>query len=231
METKRKLIVIGRAPIKGQAKTRLAAEVGKDWAHRFYLAMLEDFFENLSLQQDCFEQIILAINPLTMQTGSYFEDLVVRHKIEKVSIVEQSGDELFSRIHHLLNQYTNAETSIHLTGTDVPQVNYRKIVEQAGFTGPFLGPDRDGGFYYGVFGKNEIDTFLDFHPASAGSVFSELIQKNPAFRPLDQWQDLDQLIDIKRVCALEESPEHLKFILKSYQLRAERASSRPDFGA
>lgn len=228
---KRKLIVVGRAPLKGRAKTRLAAEVGEDWAHRFYLAMLEDFFTNLAAQQDCFEEIILAVDPLTTQSGNKFEDLVIRHQIQRISIVDQPGEGLFSKLSNLLEKYCATDVLVHLTGTDVPNLNFRNICQLTQSSNSYLGPDKDGGFYYGIFKKNAIHTFNEFSPSSSNKVYNELMERNSSLRPLELWQDLDQLADIKKVCHLANGPEHLSFILKSYELEQKRLLSRRESGA
>jgi glycosyltransferase A (GT-A) superfamily protein (DUF2064 family) len=225
MEERRKLLIIGRAPIKGEAKTRLINEVGEKWAHRFYLAMLEDFFHNLSDHQACFHEIVLSIDPYNDVTASFFKELLDRHQVSKVALIGQKDAPFFERLDHLLNENNDGESSLHLTGTDVPSLNYGEICALTSNGHNYLGPDRDGGFYYGIFNKNAIHTFSRFFPSSPEQVFNELVTQVEACKSLDLRSDLDVFHDISMACDSINPPEHLKFVLDSYLLEQKRLLS------
>lgn len=225
MMKKRKLLIIGRAPIPGEAKKRLAADVGEKWAHRYYLAMLEDFFQNLSSHQNQFHEIILSIDPYNEVTQDYFLDLLERHEIRDFELTKQHEGPFFERLHKLLEIYKDESSSIHLTGTDVPNIDYSSICLAELQNTNYLGPDRDGGFYYGIFNKNAFNTFYKFVPSSSELVFNELFTQIEACKSLEISSDLDNLRDISVLYEAFSAPEHLNFVHSSYLLEQKRLLS------
>jgi len=77
---KRFFVVIGKKPMRGFSKTRLAKEIGEERSLALYDAFIKDFFKNLESNQResgfskrNFGDVELFVTPSEVQSVTYFE--------------------------------------------------------------------------------------------------------------------------------------------------------------
>ena len=140
-------LVVAKAPVAGQVKTRLGADVGLDVAARLAAAALLDTL-------DAFE---VAFGPghrhvaMTGDLAAAEQGLEIRDRLASWTVHEQRGEGLGERL-------ANAHADVAATGPgpvvqvgmDTPQVTARlleDVVARLGRRPAVLGPAEDGGWW------------------------------------------------------------------------------------
>ena len=132
------LICFAKAPVKGSAKTRLAADIGIDAAHAVYLHLLERSAACISAWP--FEKIICY-------TGDYAS--FQQSCLGSFPHYEQSEGDLGTRLWHGAKDRL-AEQPVILIGTDCPQIHCDLLlaIHQALQDHDVVfGPASDGGYW------------------------------------------------------------------------------------
>lgn len=197
--------IIGKAPIKGFSKTRLAKDVGEESALRLYEAFLKDFFQSLKVERED-KKIYFFGTPIEDKTQKYFENLFSILDIPNFSFQFQSDLPFFHRIKEafeIIQTIEGEETIIHLTGTDIPDFPFQATKESNLPSDKVaLGPDSDGGFYY-LIGSSRISSAFDRIEANEGEVTvldslkRALNSEGFSTFELLEWSDIDTLADLK----------------------------------
>lgn len=200
------IAVFARAPIPGQAKTRLARELGHEAAAELYLAMLRDTLEAASqaasMSQDC--DVMLYFTPATaFAPGPHSLDFWQGLRLA------QSECDLGHRLLHCLDSLRlRGYERIVVIGSDSPDLSPTLIT--AAFTALDLprynlvfGPADDGGFYLmGV--KSEVNGAL-FEAVAWSSdrtlaqILSNAARLDLRVAQLPQWSDIDTPADLRRL--------------------------------
>jgi uncharacterized protein len=145
------LAVMARAPIPGQAKTRLQPDLSPEQCASLSLAFLRDAI-SLAMELPQYTRL-LAYTP--GNTRNLFRELIP----EGIELVPQTSGDLGERMHQLiLALETRGHSPVVLVGTDIPTLRPDTILQAAGqleHADICLGPSRDGGYY--LLGMNRAD--------------------------------------------------------------------------
>ena len=199
--------LMAKFPIKGEVKTRLAAQVGQDRALEIYKALLENTIEKCrpgKKEDYCFG---LAITPV---------NLLERFTVEYPGLdfyFPQNGDDLGSRMNHALNQILSDKDNQKaiLIGADIPDLR-DEIIEDAlsGLNENDLvfGPTVDGGYY--LIGLKSPAPWLFEGISWGGTDVLETSlryadQQGLSYHLLKQLSDLDRWEDLKLFPFLNDS--------------------------
>jgi len=197
--------VIGKRPVEGYSKTRLASEVGEEAAYELYDSFINDFFLNYK-KHTAKAYLYFHGAPAIKQTEEYFRHMFLKCHIVDYEFSFQKEKPFFERLADIFEDVRfkdSGETFVHLTGTDIPDFPFSHIkmqkIEEADV---FIGPDNDGGFYYlGSKAKNdEIFSFYKEMKENDG-VFDSLVAKCEQLglkvKVLNQWSDIDTRSDLE----------------------------------
>jgi hypothetical protein len=137
----RRLILFYRAPVPGEVKTRLAADIGKQAALEAYRGMLSDILDQLSpLQELWLPMVDRPIEDLPAdQRGPFAEPRI------------QRGENLFDRMCDGFERaFADGAHTALLMGTDIPQIHLSHIewfLKSMETHDACIGPAPDGGYY------------------------------------------------------------------------------------
>jgi hypothetical protein len=138
------LQIFARPPVAGQVKTRLIPALGVDAATALYQQMLLHSLEQACQADYSAVQIWCAGQP----EHSFFFGLSERFPI---SLHEQQGDDLGSRMQHALQQGLQDHEVAVLIGSDCPSLTSAVLKQAADSLGEsaqvVIGPASDGGYY------------------------------------------------------------------------------------
>jgi len=191
------LIIFMKNPVKGKAKTRLAAAVGKDRAHVIYLELL-DYTKKLTLKVDCERYL-------------FYTDKIEKDDWSDNNFVKQlqDGDDLGIRMENAFDailDYGNEKAVI--IGSDCGELT-KEIVEQAfkdlDDNDVVIGPAQDGGYY--LLGMKDLHSFIFQNKAwSTSGLFeatvSEIKEKGMSISVLPVLNDVDEYEDYLKWRAL-----------------------------
>ncbi len=142
-KVKRILMVVAKAPARGQTKTRLGATIGLDAAAEFYQCLLLDVLDIVRAVPD----ITRAVAYLPRGSEAFFKRIA-----PDFELVLQQGDDLGARLDHVLTTCLNDGYSHSaVMSSDTPLVDPRAITQafdelDRGYD-VALGPCDDGGYY------------------------------------------------------------------------------------
>ncbi len=196
--------IIGKLPLRNFSKTRLAKEVGADLSIDLYSAFIKDFSFNLKGSK--FKKIYFFGTPNTAETKSHFlkefEGLDIFYfPQEEIPFFQRLG-KIFQTIKEL-----EGESFIHLTGTDIPDFPFGELEKVTPDSNKvFLGPDKDGGFYYLGASSNHFEVF-DFKILDSvlESICKKIRELGLEISHLKTWSDIDNLKGLLE--ALKRSPK------------------------
>ncbi|MFT6069425.1 MAG: glycosyltransferase A (GT-A) superfamily protein (DUF2064 family) [Bacteriovoracaceae bacterium] len=207
--------VIGKRPVEGYSKTRLAAEVGEEEAYDLYNSFIDDFFSNFK-KHTAKASLFFYGAPAISQTEDYFKQMFLKCQILDFQFYFQKEKPFFERLSDIFEDVrfrVGGETFVHLTGTDIPDFPFSHIKKQnIDEADVFIGPDTDGGFYYlGSKAKNdEIFGFIS-EKKEDESVVEALISRcrnlNLTVKVLNEWSDIDTREDLETT--LSRSPKEV----------------------
>ncbi|MBT3585915.1 MAG: DUF2064 domain-containing protein [Halobacteriovoraceae bacterium] len=197
--------VIGKLPVEGYSKTRLAREVGKEVAYDLYDAFIRDFFKNFA-ENRLADYLYFSATPSFEQTTTYFNRVFKSNGIENFHLTYQKELPFFERIMDFLLEIDSKErdTFIHLTGTDIPDFPFEVVgeVELSNKT-VTIGPDLDGGFYYLGLHQNNYELLKiaqllqDQNCTPFEALKIKAYQMGLDVKVLKEWSDIDTLADLK----------------------------------
>lgn len=203
-------VVIGKLPLKGLSKTRLAKSLGEENALILYESFIRDFFKNLSgfLNHRPMSFYFFG-TPNDEKTRQYFCDCFDEFSINPHTFLFQKEWPFFERLEQVFNEVNELEGEcfIHLTGTDIPDFPFKELKK----VNPkkeqfFVGPDSDGGFYYlGCESKWEKIFRLDGNLGIFNSLKRNIEDLGYNVESLGIWSDIDDESDLKK--CLDRSDE------------------------
>jgi rSAM/selenodomain-associated transferase 1 len=195
------LLLFAKSPIKGQVKTRLAAETSADFAVELYKCFVEDLIslvENLEVQfKICF------FPPNTKST--LLEWLGGRHCYRP-----QTGNNLGERLKNAFdNSFEEGFSKVVAIGSDSPDLPedfLRQAFKELESCDAVVGPSSDGGYYLIGFSK---DSFLpeafDGIAWSTSAVCRQTVEilKRHKLKIylMPEWYDLDTRSDLEKLIA------------------------------
>ncbi|MBQ0724667.1 MAG: DUF2064 domain-containing protein, partial [Cycloclasticus sp.] len=109
---KKCLQVFAKAPVKGQVKTRLIADLGSEGAYEVYKQLLE---KSLTLAAHSNYQTELWCYP--NQQHAYFKRAAIDHPL---ILHDQDGDDLGERMHFAMQNGLQDNHAVVLIGCDCP---------------------------------------------------------------------------------------------------------------
>jgi rSAM/selenodomain-associated transferase 1 len=194
------LVVIAKAPVAGQAKTRLAVSVGERAAADIAAATLLDTLDAVDATP-----VQARVVALTGDLGQASSSRQIRSRLNDLAVVEQRGDDFSAR---LANAIVDAAQSagpgpVVLIASDTPQVTVAMLTECAQAlleTDVVLGLARDGGWWVlGVTDPPMADCLRDIPTSTSDTgpaTLEALRAKGLAVTLMDELSDVDTVDDV-----------------------------------
>jgi rSAM/selenodomain-associated transferase 1 len=238
-KTSAALVILAKAPIPGQVKTRLCPPLTEDEAATLHGSFVLDTLERTKRAASSFKLPIdrfLACAP--SRSHVFFRIMEARHG---VTLLDQPGDDLGERMHHIWDRLlTQGYQRISFVGTDVPSLPltyYRDALAALTRHELAIGPTTEGGCYLiGVtatasdifeslpWPSDRLAEFVEEKAAVAGREVAVL----PTWREVDRVDDLRALIDEQAVDKKRPKQERVFSARTSgtLELLAKRLSTR-----
>jgi rSAM/selenodomain-associated transferase 1 len=200
-------LVVAKAPVPGQAKTRLGAVVGPQRAAELAAAALLDTLE-ACVEAFGTERCHLALAG-HLADGARADDLTAA--TDGWTVHPQRGEGFAERLAHAHTDAAEATGApVVQIGMDTPQVEPRHLLEAAKLlTGPHdavLGPAYDGGWWLLGVGGPHLLAHLAEVPMSTeetGALTRMALEKAGAtIRDVEVLRDIDEVADADAVAAL-----------------------------
>lgn len=196
------LAVMAKAPLPGEAKTRLMPALNANEAAELARALLLDQLAHLSAISDA--DLYLAFTPAAERP--LFEDLAA----PEFQLFPQAGDDLGARMANLFaHLFARGYKNIALVGADLPPVPLAVFAEAFVWLDKpgnhaVLGPSRDGGYY--LIGMNQpLPAIFAGIRWSQSDVLARTVEKAAelkiAVRLLPTWFDVDTPEDLEYLIA------------------------------
>jgi rSAM/selenodomain-associated transferase 1 len=183
-------------PVSGRVKSRLAKDIGNDYAVEIYKVLLDECLKNISKLK---YEVVLYCHPDTNHP-------VLRMYKDTYGLVlkNQSDGDLGMKMFHAINDNLVAKKNVVLIGSDCLELNASYINNafehlNSGFE-IVLGPATDGG--YALLGASKIDVSIFQNIAwSTNQVLHQTEEKirslNWNYKHLNKVRDLDTLADFQ----------------------------------
>ena len=220
------LVVMAKAPVAGQVKTRLVPPLSYEEAAELYACLLSDLLD--SLQSFALADLFLNYTPA--DAGPAFADLAPE---EFVCFPQKSGD-LGERMHAAFGELSErGYRSVVLIGSDFP-VFPREFLERAFAmlrdpeTDLVLGPNRDGGYYLIGMRRPVSGIFENIAWSSDGVLTATLNRIDslglkasllPAWFDIDTPSDVADLVETATRLDANLPPRTLSWVRKSKHFR------------
>lgn len=196
-------LVVAKAPVPGQAKTRLAATIGDELAAVVASAALLDTLD--AVLEAPVESRVVA---LTGALDDACNGEIIRQKLTRFRVVEQRGETFSERLAHA---HADAAASagdrpIIQVGMDTPQIT-GELLGRCGKslldTDAVLGPARDGGWWLlGVRSAAMADCLrhVPMSRADTGALTLKALRDNKIeVSMVDELADVDTADDVEHV--------------------------------
>ena len=208
-----RILIMAKAPIPGQAKTRLIPALGEEGAAQLHQQLVLRLLEALSSAE--IAPIQLWCSP--DESHPFFQDCAQRYPL---NLHRQQGDDLGQRMAHALESALHEADAAMVIGCDIPQLGPTQLrqachwLEQG--NDAVLGPSEDGGYYLLGLRSTAEELFSEIPWGSAQ--VAELTRVR--LRTLGwQWRELESLWDVDRKedllrakeAGLLQPPAHLPY--------------------
>ncbi len=213
---RRALIIVGKAPIAGSAKTRLVPTLSTDAAADLYRAFLLD---TLALSRSLEWERVAIIHPRGHGPA-------LRSFAESVELVEQPAEGLGNALSYAFEHHFELGFDrVVLIGSDSPTLTVEPILAAERAEDVALGPTRDGGYYLIGMRRPHLGLFKDIE-WSTRHVFAQTIERADELElPVEvvhEWYDVDEAADLDLlVNDLRTQPPrlaaHTRAVLHRYQ--------------
>lgn len=191
---RRALVVVGKAPRAGLAKTRLVPPLSKDAAAQLYRAFLLD---TLGMARMLGWERVALIHP-------YGDGPALQSLSNGVELVEQPAEGIGNALayafdHHFAHGYEH----VVLIGSDNPTLTTEPILAADGAldhaADVAIGPTRDGGYYLIGMRQPHLGLFADVE-WSTPRVYAQTVerarQQGLRVRAVREWYDVDEPADL-----------------------------------
>jgi rSAM/selenodomain-associated transferase 1 len=221
------LLLFVKSPIKGQVKTRLAAEAGGDFVVELYKCFVEDM---ISLVENLGVQFKVCFCPANMKS-TFSEWLGEQHCYRA-----QTGNNLGERLRNAFGKaFKEGFSNVVAIGSDSPDLpaNYlTESFEVLDAHDAVIGPANDGGYYLIGFSKEGfIPEVFDNISWSTDGVFEQTVsilkRHGPKMYLMPLWHDVDTIADLKSLLLRTRNTAFEKSKTYSY-LTANGSWSKPD---
>lgn len=192
------LAIFIKYPEEGQVKSRLAKDIGNETAKDIYICFVEDILNNYK--------------------NNDFDLYIFYSPIEKKQNIKdwlgysfnynfQKGIDLGEKMQNAFIQLFDSYKNVIIIGSDSPDLPISFINKGFKFLeeiGTVIGKAEDGGYYLIGFNKTNFcpDIFKNIL-WSTSTVFQDTInilnQNNHLFNILDEWYDIDEINDLKKL--------------------------------
>jgi rSAM/selenodomain-associated transferase 1 len=195
------LLLFAKSSIKGQVKTRLAAEIGEDFAVKLYKCFVEDLIslvENLDVH--------LEIYFYPPHTRLNFSEWLG----EQYCYTPQVGDNLGERLKNAFdNAFEVGFSKVVVIGSDSPDLpeNFLRLAfKELESHDVVIGPSNDGGYYLIGFSRTSfLPVAFDGIAWSTSAVCKQTVEilKRHKLKIylLPEWYDVDTRSDLEKLIA------------------------------
>lgn len=198
---KKSLVVMAKAPLKGEVKTRLIPWLGEEGAYELYRCLLQDRLEEVSKLLG----IDLYVASFPFEKKNLIEKLIPLSARQRIKILPQRGRDLGERIIFVLRQFNFREEEVVLIDTDTPFLTAKLLGKGFEILDKFelvIGPTKDGGYYFlGL--KQLYAELFEGIPWGTEGVLSATLEKArdlkievellPPLRDIDKKEDAEEL--------------------------------------
>ena len=201
MNRKNCLLLFIKSPIKGQVKTRLAAETGGDFAVELYKCFVEDI---ISLAENLDVHLEVCFCPANRKT-TFSEWLGEQHCYRA-----QTGNNLGERLKNAFeNAFEEGFTNVVAIGSDspdLPEEFLRLAFKELESHDAVIGPGSDGGYYLIGFSRTSfLPVAFDGIAWSTSAVCKQTVEilKRHKLKMylLPEWHDVDTRSDLEKLIA------------------------------
>lgn len=144
----RAFVLFGRYPEPGQAKTRLAQDLGEEATYLLYQALLADTASKIAILEECDPIGALASSKEWSEPPS---DPLERESFSGFQWMQQRGADFGSRLGSTIERtLAKGYDGVVLVGTDSPEMRVAEMRGALDLVGRYdvvLGPADDGGYY------------------------------------------------------------------------------------
>jgi rSAM/selenodomain-associated transferase 1 len=199
MNHKNCLLLFVKSPIKGQVKTRLAAETGGDFAVELYKCFVEDI---ISLADNLDAHLEVCFCPANRKT-TFSEWLGEQHCYRA-----QTGNNLGERLKNAFeNAFEEGFTNVVAIGSDspdLPEEFLRLAFKELESHDAVIGPGSDGGYYLIGFSRASfLPVTFDGIAWSTSAVCKQTVEilKRHKLKMylLPEWHDVDTRSDLEKL--------------------------------
>lgn len=198
----RRVLLFGKIPRPGHAKTRLAPALGPEGAARLYRAFLDDTVE--LARASGVEQVELWLADRPEEA----DGIAARHP--QLRLRRQAGDELGSRLRHAFETaFREGVERAAAVGTDHPTLppdRIRTAFRAVRDADAALGPSPDGGYHLLAVRRAAwpgAEALFREIPWSTGEVAAMTRRRareaGLALRELEPWYDVDEPAELERL--------------------------------
>lgn len=193
-----RIIIFAKAPVAGEAKTRLIPALGAEGAARLHGRLMER-----TLAWTC----AAALAPVELHCAGPLDHPLFREQAQRhgIQLQPQQGEDLGARMHHALDTALREVERAVLIGTDCPWMEAaqpRRALEALTANDAVVGPAEDGGYVLIGLRRPAPELFREIpwggpqvlartraRAAAAGITLAEL----PPLPDLDRPEDLSRL--------------------------------------
>ena len=205
------LIVVAKAPIPGQVKTRLCPPLSGDEAASLHGSMVMDILERCRTLRT-FDRF-LACTP--SQEHAFFKTMAARFG---VTLWDQVGTDLGQRMNHALTKaFQMGYQKALLVGTDIPTLaahTCTHAIQTLADHDVVFGPTADGGYYL-VGMKRPMPELFHGIPWSTSQVLSKSLEQargmGLSVGQLETQHDLDTILDIQNIIPNLRGPNKSRY--------------------
>ncbi|MHC4532900.1 MAG: TIGR04282 family arsenosugar biosynthesis glycosyltransferase [Planctomycetota bacterium] len=221
------LLLFVKSPIKGQVKTRLAAQTGGDFEVELYKCFVVDI---ISLVENLGVQFKVCFCPANKRLN-FSEWLGEQHCYKP-----QTGNNLGEKLRNAFdNTFEEGFSNVVAIGSDSPDLPANYLTESFEVLAEHdsvIGPANDGGYYLIGFSKERfIPEVFDNISWSTDCVFEQTVsilkQHGRKVYLLPLWHDVDTIADLKSLLLRTKNTAFEKSKTYSY-LTANGSWSQPD---
>jgi rSAM/selenodomain-associated transferase 1 len=193
------LVILTKAPERGQSKTRLVPPLSFEEAAELACALLLDQLQNLARFNAA--QLFIAFTPPS--AASFFEALLPREG----SRFYQQGDSLGDRMRHAFDVlFSKGFSRVLLIGGDLPAVPLEALADAIAAlennSEIVLGPSLDGGYY--LVGMSRLipeifEEILWSQPDVLTLTTAKLVALKRKYKLISPWYDIDTIDDLRHL--------------------------------